>query len=315
MQDKSPQPEVSEQFAKAPLGIADLETYAALLLSVVITAVLATVATFRSWGFDYVDGGIKDLYPFVANGWGLWYWLAKLKLDFYSFSFLLNMVLSSQIVSLSLPYRLKLRLIPLPLIFFTYMVFWFLFGQARYGMAVGLIAAGAIVGSYPAVILLGLIATLIHKAAGGVMLLILLWIFLKERRHGLITALASSAVLSFVVVEGFKKILLMTGYGDYLNWGSLPGAETPLKFYYLIGVLALWKILDRKMSDQYLILTFLFLPFSYVVVFAGRAFEMYVVILLALLCREEAPWYVRYSIALLLLVDVSMLLFTSGFFF
>ena len=289
----------------------DLKRFLRVVGFSLLAMVLAVIATVRTFGFDYRDGGARDLYPYVADGWGIWYWFAQLQLNVDRFFVVVHLCFALQIIALAFPRKTKLP-VSISLVLFAYMTFWFLFGQARYGMAAACLAVGAASGSLPLIFLLGLVATLFHKAAAGGVLLLWLWHVLQKRRHGLLIALIASGVLSLGVVIASQKFLAAIGYGNYLNWSALPGANTPMKFYYLLAVLALWKLYDRKAPNKLLILTLLFLPFSYFIVFAGRAFELVGVLLLTYLVRFHAPRFVRYAVALLFLADVYVLVFQSG---
>jgi len=109
--------------------------------------------------------------------------------------------------------------------------------------------------------------------------------------------------------------MVLAGYAVYLNWGNLPSANTPLKFYWAIAVLLLWRFRDKQTSQPLLILTLISLPFSYFIVFAGRTFEMYSVLVLYCLARTPAPRSVKFLFLVPYFADLGNLLFNSGFYF
>jgi hypothetical protein len=305
-----------------PLGKLKFPALESLLLSpiragrvallAVFTLSLAAVATFRNFGFDMDTA--KQLYPYVADGWGLWYWLAQTGIGSILFFFIVNLALSALILLLAFPSGQRALPLSVSLVALLYLDCWFLFGQARYGMAVALISIAAAAGGVPTLIIFGLLAFFIHKVTVGGLLLVALWYALKKMRHGLAIAAVLCAVLTYIVEVAFSNVLLVLGYGNYLVWTALPSANTPYKFYYIVAILLLWKCLDRNAPNSVLILTLLFLPFSYFNVFAGRAFEFYAIMLLPCLGDSSMPRYVRYPILTLFLADVSWLFFTSGFY-
>lgn len=273
----------------------------------------AAVATFRTFGFDLDTA--KEFYPYVADGWGIWYWLAQTGLGPTSFFFIVNFAFSVSIFELAFPPTERSGSFVVSMATVVYLDFWFLFGQTRYGMAATLIAIALLSGGLPSLILIGTLSCLIHRAAIGGLLLVAVWIALQRTRHGLAIAALLCSALIFVMKVTFSRILLLIGYGNYLVWSSLPATNTPIKFYFIIAVLLVWKCFDKDASNKILILTLLFLPFSYVNVFAGRAYEFYAILLLPCLGDSSVKKYVRYPIVALFIADVSLLLFNSGFYF
>jgi hypothetical protein len=281
----------------------------------VFCLLFAAIATFRKFGFDLEgEEGFRSLYPNVADGWGLWYWAAQLRLDFNLYLLLINLVLSAQISLLAFPSKFQSfsKLVSLTIV--VYLVFWFLFGQSRYGMAITLLALAARTSSFPVLLIAAATSFFIHKAAAGGILLVIAWRLLRNRKHGLLIALIVSAIISSILYVEANSILLLTGYANYLSWTNLPASNTPLKFYYIIAVLGAWKYTAKTYSNDLLILTLLFLPFSYFIVFAGRSFEMFSVIFLSCLLTSHAPRYVRDLFVLLFIADVALLVFGSGFY-
>ena len=283
-----------------------------VLLSVFSFA-FALVATFRTFGFDLDTA--KEFYPYVADGWGIWYWVAQTGLRPNSFFFIVNFAFSILIFQLAFPAKQHSFPLVVSMATILYLDLWFLFGQARYGMAVTLIAIAVAYGGLPSLILIGTLSYLIHKATIGGLLLVALWLVLQRTRYGLSIAALLCSALIFVIKVTFSRILLLIGYGNYLVWSSLPDTNTPVKFYFIIAVLLLWKYLDKNAPNKILILTLLFLPFAYVNVFAGRAYELYAILLLPCLGESSVKEYVRYPILALFIADVSLLLFNSGFYF
>src|SRR5258708_22526752 len=145
--------------------------HALLLLSLLLTC----IATFRTFGFD-LDETIES-YPDVAGGWGLWSWLADQGLGFSSFFFTVNFILALTISVLAFPAakegHSKYRVVQIAIL--LYMTCWFLFGQTRYGSAVGLVVCSIGCESLPIALVLCALAVLTHKAmAGGILLFFLL---------------------------------------------------------------------------------------------------------------------------------------------
>lgn len=277
-----------------------------------VSLMLGSIATFRSFGFDM--DGTQDAYPFVADGWGLWYWFAQVGLNFYSFFLIINLIFAIQILRFSYPLS-NHRSTPVravAVLSFLYLLFWFLFGQARYGMALVLLAPAAAFSNWPIFLFCGITASFIHKAAGGGLLLLALWRYLRRHRHGVFIASAISAGLSYGVHALSTTLLVLVGYGDYLNWDTMPAANTPVKYYYIIGILLFWKLFRKQGSDSLLILALIFLPFSYFNVFAGRSFHMFSIVLLCLLLKPEVPQFLRYLLLIPYFVDLVILLLFSG---
>lgn len=282
------------------------------------TLSLALLATFRSFGFDYSEaGGLKYFYPFAANGWGLWYWFAQAGLGFYAYFFVINAIFASQLLGLSVP-KSESRVSVFGSIFLAaYMMLWFLFGQARYGMAVALLASAASTGGPIALLILGTIAFLVHKAAIGGALLIAIWLFLRSKKYGLAVAATGCVAGSLLINEASKRILEGLGYANYVAWDKLPSANTPYKYYYLLSVLVLWRFFDKERASQWqslMILTLIFMPFSYFIVFAGRSFEMFAVIFFAALVTISMPLIVRILVSIPCIVGLFVLFFKSGFY-
>jgi hypothetical protein len=235
-------------------------------------------------------------------------------LGFNTFFCIVNVVFALQIYVAALPPREQRRSITVSVIFLLYMELWFLFGQARYGMALAALTP-AIAGGLPVFILCSCIAILLHKAAAGPVVILLVWRLLSKRKYGLIAAVAASCVFSYLVHGLAERLMTLAGYAMYLNWEKLPSANTPLKFYWAVAVLLLWYVKDKQAARPLLILTLLSLPFSYFIVFAGRTFEMYSVLALYCLARVSAPRPVKLLFLVPYFADLGMLLFNSGFYF
>jgi hypothetical protein len=283
------------------------------MLLALFTVGFGLLATYRTFGFD-LEGGVRDLYPYVADGWGLWYWLAQAHLDFNTFFCIINLVFAAQIFVVSFPAQERRHSVAVSIMLLLYMALWFLFGQARYGMALAVLTP-AISGAFPVFILCSGIAILLHKAAAGPVALLLLWRLLNRKKYGLIAAVVICCIFSYVVSSLAEQVMVLAGYAVYLNWGNLPSANTPLKFYWAIAVLLLWRFRDKQTSQPLLILTLISLPFSYFIVFAGRTFEMYSVLVLYCLARTPAPRSVKFLFLVPYFADLGNLLFNSGFYF
>jgi len=283
------------------------------MLLVLFTLGFGLLATYRTFGFD-LDGGVRDAYPYVADGWGLWYWLAQAHLGFDVFFCIVNLVFALQIYVGAFPTREQRHSITISLVFLLYMELWFLFGQARYGMALAALTP-AITGGFPVFVLCSSIAILLHKAAVGPVIILIVWRLLNRRKYGLIAAVAACCLFSYLVHGLAERLMVLAGYAMYLNWENLPSANTPYKFYWAVAVLLLWWIKDKQAARPLLILTLLSLPFSYFIVFAGRTFEMYSVFALYCLVRISAPRSVKLLFLVPYFADLGSLLFKSGFYF
>jgi hypothetical protein len=272
--------------------------------------ILGLIATFRTFGFDQVE----DIYPDVADGWGFWYWLAHIGLSYRAFFFIVNSVLSAQILVVAIPPPHKRFRLFASIVAILYMDLWYLFGQARWGMALALITVSIVSNSVPVFLISALIAFFIHKGVAGGIVLLLCWRVLRKWKWGLPTAIVLCIGMSVAVNSIASKLLVLAGYANYLNWDQLPNANTPIKFYFMLTVLFCWKFKEKSRANDLIILTLLFLPFSYFNVFAGRAYVLYSVTLLAYLVRSNIPRYVAIPILLPYLADIGMLLFRSGYF-
>lgn len=276
-------------------------------LMVLFCLVLSLLGTFRSFGFD-LDGdvGVRTLYPYVAGDWGAWYWFAKCGLSFNTYFFIINLLFAVCFFMLVFPRRRPFsKTVSFTLL--LYVMFWFFFGQTRYGMAAVLLGLASLGGGLW-LIVLGALAFLIHRAVIGGVLLLGLWLILRRRKYGLAMALVISVALSAFMLYEVNKILLLTDYANYENLEKLPAALTPLKYYYLIGVLLLWKCFNWKAPDQLLILVLIFLPFSYFIVFAGRSYEIFAVIFMTALLTTKIPIPVKCFLLALFASDVVMVL-------
>jgi len=289
-----------------------LEARWATLLYLLFPPVLAAIATFRTFGFD----DVRDLYPHeIADGWGIWYWFAQFHIQYDLYFFVINLVLAAEILLLAFPPQRKNLITPVSIVTFLYLIFWYLFGQARWGMALALLVPAAVVSSLPVLLLVGSVAFLIHKGIAGGVLLLVGWRMLKDRRFGLPIAIVGCAALSYAIHAISEKLLVLAGYANYLNWENLPDANTPYKFYYFLAILLFWKWKEGKAANHLLILTLLFLPVSYFIVFAGRSYVIYSVTVLAYFLARRTPAYVRYPFLALYVLDTGVLLFKSGFYF
>jgi hypothetical protein len=146
-------------------------------------------------------------------------------------------------------------------------------------------------------------------------IILIIWKVLNKRKYGLIAAVAICCVFSYLVQGLAERLMTLAGYAMYLNWEKLPSANTPFKFYWAVAVLLLWYFKDKQAARPLLILTLLSLPFSYFIVFAGRTFEMYSVLVLYCLARVSAPRPVKFLFLVPYFVDLGTLLFHSGFYF
>ncbi len=283
---------------------------------------ITAVATFRSFGTD--KDLVRGVYPQVADGWGAWYWLAQLRLDFHVFFFLVTLALAVQILPLVFPRERSSGTWAVSVILFLYIVLWFLFIQTRYGTALALIAPAAVSAGLPVLVLIGAIAFLIHRGAAGGILLLALWKLLQSRKHGVLLAGILSVAGIVLIFEFAGPLANLAGYGAYVGWWdeSLPVARTPLKYYYLLAVLLTWKLCIKygrcsgsDTVNRILILTLLFFPLSYYIVFAGRSFQMYSVVLLFALLQSKVPAPVQFFLLVPYVADLWVLLFNSGFYF
>jgi hypothetical protein len=279
------------------------------------SVLLALGGTFRNFGYDLNGmGETRALYPYVAEGWGFWYWLAQLRLNFNLYFFILTLLLSAGILLLAFPGRGPASR-PVSLTILLYLAFWFLFAQTRYGMAVVLVALAIGANSFLLLILAGICALLVHRAIAGAVVLLALWLVLRKARHGLIIAAAISALLALVLYQQADTILVLTAFDNYAGLNNQPNANTPLKYYFDIAVLCAWKYFDKNAANSLLILALLFLPTAYYNVFAGRAHEVYAVVFLAGLLTVSMPRALKYILLGEYIADVAMLAFTSGAFF
>jgi hypothetical protein len=283
---------------------------------------LAIVATTRHFGFDLYNenNSLYWIYPYVADGWGVWYFLANLGLNFYAFFFLANCLLAAAIMWLAFPAAreksARFDVTQLALLF--YMMFWFLFGQARYGTAVGLLAIAAFCESLPLALCLMLFAFLIHKAALGGVLLIFGWRLLRRRKHGVLLALVFCLAVSALVLAFSRQLLSLSGYAGYSYWEESLMAATPLKYLGVLALLLLWLWWWRDPAGHarnLLILALLVFPFSLYVVFAGRSYQLFFVVFLAGLREKMVPQPVKYLAGLMCAVELYILLFRTGLYF
>jgi hypothetical protein len=281
-----------------------------LLLILPISLLFGAVATFRSFGFDLVDA----IYPEVADGWGIWYWFAHLGFSYTFFFFTLNLALSVQILLVAFPGWRKSTHLSISILFIAYMILWNLFGQARWGMAIALLAPAAVYATFPVFMLCGVVAFLIHKGMAGGIFIFCLWRLLKDRKHALKIAVLFATCISLALHFLFGPLLALAGYENYAGWEGLPSANTPLKYYYFLAVLALWAIRDRRVTRTLFILTLVFLPSSYFNALAGRAYTLYSIALFSVLVKAQIPRHIRLLIALPYVADLGVLLFASGFY-
>jgi hypothetical protein len=280
----------------------------ALLLAAALAA--GSLAAFRTFGFDMI--GTRDDYPDVADGWGIWYWIARLDLGFDLFFLIVNVALAALLFRFIWPHRHKVTSGFLTAAVGSYMVLWYLFGQARYGTALALIAPAAVTGSLPIFLACGILATLIHKGVSGGVLLLAAWRLLQSRKHGLAIAAVMSVLLSLGVHYVATKLLVLIGYANYLNWSDLPSANTPYKYYYMLAVLLAWKYFAQGKANSLIILALVFLPFSFFNVFAGRSYQMFSAVLLFALFQTRMPAWVRALLLIPFLADLVLLVFYSG---
>lgn len=276
-----------------------------------LTVLMAVVATFRHFGFDLVS--LRGLYPDdVADGWGLWYWLAQLRLTFVFYFLLLNLCLSIQILMLAFPKRPKKLDWPASIVLAAYCILWFLFGQARYGMAIGLITAVAATNSLLLLFLGGVIAAFIHKATAGGFLLILGWLLLRNKKYGILMALGISGLLAFILLRGGNNLLVIAGYAGYISLDNLPAAATPLKYYFCLAILVVGWLRNEPEARFLLILALLFLPTSYFNAFAARAFNIFALILLITLRSGRMSKPFTYLLLVPFVVDLIHLVVFGG---
>jgi hypothetical protein len=244
-----------------------------------LAVLMAVVATFRHFGFDLVS--LRGIYPDdVADGWGLWFWLAQLRLNFVFYFLLLNLCLSIQILLLAFPKGAKKLDWSASIVLAAYCMLWFLFGQARYGMAIGLITAVAATNSLLLLFFGGLIAILIHKATAAGFVLLLGWLLLRRKKYGVLIALGISGLLAFILLHGGDNLLVIAGYAGYISLDNLPAAATPLKYYFCLAILVAAWMRKEPEARILLILALLFLPTSYFNAFAARAYNLFALILL-----------------------------------
>lgn len=290
--------------------------YPVRFLSIIVfSTVLSFIATFRSFGFD-MDGTLSD-YPYVAESWGIWYFLAR-HLEFVVFFFVANFILASAMSVLTFP-RPREGYSKYPTLQITtvlYMSLWFLFGQARYGSAVGLVVCAINAEGIPLAVALFALAFFIHKAIAGGIAVVLLWKLLRRKKHGVLIALSICAIASFLINQAANYLLVLSGYLNYLNWETLPAANTPYKYlgFGLLLTVWLWAAKDgrgKNAAKEMLILTLLFFPSSLYLVSAGRGYELYAVIMLTLLAQNAVPVAMRYMVMPAYLIDLYILLFHS----
>ena len=279
-----------------------------------LVLLLALIATFRHFGFDLEPPeGLRGRYPEeIADGWGLWYWAAKFQLNFNLYLFLINICLSIQILLLAFPKKPRTQVWAASIIMAGYCILWFLFGQSRYGMAIILIIMGIASNSPLWLLLLGIIAVLIHKATAGGLLLVFGWLLLRQKKYGFVIALLFSGVLTYLVLQQAQNILILANYENYSNWEKLPPSITPLKYYYCIGCFLIGWIRKETEARSLLILALLFLPTSYFLVFAGRAFDIFALILLFYLISGRVSKPLTYLLLIPFVVDLIHLVFASG---
>ena len=207
----------------------------------------------------------------------------------------------------------------------TYMdVLWFLFNQTRYGTALALIVPAAVSGSLPLLFLSGTVASFVHKGAGR-----------RGSSAGVVEGFAGSKARSsrcrdrqccrHIPDSRFAgPLATLAGYGTYVGWWdqTLPAAHTPLKYYYMLAVLLAWKLRNihgphsgSNIIDRLLILTLLFLPLSYYVVFAGGPSKCIRLYYCSLYCRLKTPRPLQMFLLIPYFADLTVLLFSSGFYF
>jgi hypothetical protein len=283
---------------------------------------IGLIGAFRAFGGDKEGpGGAHELYPFVANGWGVWYWLAQLHFTFHVFFFIVTIALAVQMMPLAFPRRRQPGSWPVSFVLMLYVTLWFLFLQLRYGTALVMLAPVAVFGGIPLLFVTGSIAFLVHRAVAGGVLLLILWMLLRKHKYGLPIA-AAFALTGFYAVHLFaEKLVVLAGYANYLDWEQYSNPQTPLKYYFIFAVLILWGLWSRRAPQRsqsdiksLLILTLLFWPFSYTILFAGRSFQMYSVVLLFTLLHLEVPRSVQLLLLIPYIVELATLCFTSGFY-
>lgn len=280
---------------------------------------LTCVAAFRSFGFDYDQ--TLFYYPYVADGWGLWYWLAQTGISFPVFFFIVNAPLALLILLIAFPEKRKgySRSLIVQVATLSYMTLWFLFGQARYGTAIGLLVCAIGCESWPVIIVLCVLAVLIHKATAGAVVLLLLWRRLKNEKYGLLLAAALCAVFTYIVMHVADALLQLSGYSNYLNWELLPSPNTPYKYLYFAVLIVIFLLFTKRaggkiLAKELLVLTLLFFPFSFYLAFAGRSYQLYAVVVLSLLSHNSVSRMLRYLVLSVYFFDLYLLVFRSGCF-
>ena len=223
-----------------------------------------------------------------------------------------NLVLATMIFLVVWPRRSSDLHVSTAIATLLFLVLWFFFGQSRYGMALALFVPAAVSGTVFAFALCGIVAAFIHKGAAGGFLLLALWRLLRNKKHGTSVALALCGVGVISIKAVLDQILVLTGYANYGGWIELPDANTPLKYYYFLSILIIWRLCASGASNGLLILTFLFLPLSYFTVLAGRSYQLYATIVLFSLSQMETPRIIRILLVIPFLADVWMLVFKSG---
>lgn len=282
------------------------------IILLVFSLTFGLVATDRTFGFD----SLRDLYPhLIADGWGVWYWLAVCGLGYHLYSLIVNVAFAAMIFTVSVPSWRECKSSLISVLSIGYFAFWFLFGQARYGMALALIAPAAVLGGDAAFLTLGILAFFVHKGVAGGFFLLWVWRILRHRKSGIVLGIAVATILYFILHFIFGGLLELAGYANYAGWANLPSANTPLKFFYLIAVLLLWFCRERSSPRTSFILTLIFFPLAYFNVFAGRGFQLYSIVLFSILLRVRSPLLIRILILIPYVADLLNLLFTSGFYF
>jgi hypothetical protein len=277
---------------------------------------LALIGTVRDFGYDLSGiGGVRTIYPWVADGWGVWYWFAQLGLDFNVYFFIVSLALAAGILLLAFPGYGQKYSKPVSLTILIYLVFWFLFAHTRYGMSVVLVALAVGANSLWILALAGAAAFFFHRAIAGAVLLLGLWLMLRKQRHGLMIAAALCALLTYFFYLHADKLLLLAAYDNYTSWDTMPNANTQFKYEFDILILCIWKYFDRKAPNSLLILALLFLPTAFYNVFAGRAHEVYTAVFLSGLLTAAMPRWLKYLLLAEFLADISLLIFASGAFF
>jgi hypothetical protein len=284
---------------------------------------ISVICAFRTFGWDKENpGGVHEIYPYVADGWGAWYWLAKLHLDFYVFFFLVSLALVVQLLPLAFPRGRQAGSWPVSIVLLLYVTFWFLFIQLRYGTALALLAPAAFVGGFAPLVLASIVGFLIHRGVVGGVVLLIFWKLLRGRWYGMPIAMVFALGCTYAVRTLADTLVTLAGYANYIDWDRLSAPDTPLKYYYLFVVLALWWICGRRASprsrkdaENLLILTLLFWPLSYYIVFAGRSFQMYSVVFLFALLYAEVPRFIQILLMVPYVAELTHLFFASGFYF